>query len=234
MNRTCLVCAARLLSRNLPPDMAARLAEGPEELAAPIHPSNLPFLTPRDAIRYNLKNRAKTAATPAPANPNRPCRGRRPRALEAGGRRRPRRGPRGKTPFTSRRTPTARRRRTKTPMHQFVVLPSPPPPPAPNARPKHWQQPHPRTPRKAVARCRPARQGKTHAPPACQNPHAPAPVLAPGPPAGSTSPATSLLPRQATPAPTLQPRDLCPLPARRRTGHIRLTRQPSRMPHGPP
>ena len=46
INRTWLICTARLLWRYLPPDMAARLAEGPAELSAPIHPSNLPYVTP--------------------------------------------------------------------------------------------------------------------------------------------------------------------------------------------
>jgi hypothetical protein len=52
-----LTCAATLLWRCLPPDMAARLAQGPPELFAPVHPSNLPYLTPRDAIPHNVKTR---------------------------------------------------------------------------------------------------------------------------------------------------------------------------------
>jgi hypothetical protein len=42
--RTRVVCAAKLLEAYLPPEMAARLAAGPEELWAPTHPSNLPFV----------------------------------------------------------------------------------------------------------------------------------------------------------------------------------------------
>ncbi len=42
--RNSLLCAARKLMRWLPPDMARRLKAGPEELAAPIHPSNAAFV----------------------------------------------------------------------------------------------------------------------------------------------------------------------------------------------
>ena len=52
------VCAARRLWRYLAPDMAARLAEGPDELSTPIHPSNLPYLTSKDAMPCNVKTPA--------------------------------------------------------------------------------------------------------------------------------------------------------------------------------
>ena len=42
--RTRLLCAARKLMSWLPPDMARRLKAGPDELAAPIHPSNAAFV----------------------------------------------------------------------------------------------------------------------------------------------------------------------------------------------
>jgi hypothetical protein len=54
IRRNRLLSAARLLWRYLPPDMAARLAELPLELSTPIHPSNLPFLTPEQARRHNV------------------------------------------------------------------------------------------------------------------------------------------------------------------------------------
>ncbi len=73
INRNRLVCAARLLWRYLPPDMAARLGEGPDELATPIHPSNLPYITPQDAMPCNVRNRRKTAATPARTRPGKPA-----------------------------------------------------------------------------------------------------------------------------------------------------------------
>src|SRR5271167_3391904 len=47
LDRNRLLCAARRLWRYLPPDMAARLGEGPDELATPIHPTNLPYVTLR-------------------------------------------------------------------------------------------------------------------------------------------------------------------------------------------
>jgi hypothetical protein len=56
-SRNRLVCAATLLWPYLPPDMAARLAQGPAEFFAPIHPSNLPYLTPQDAMACNVKTR---------------------------------------------------------------------------------------------------------------------------------------------------------------------------------
>jgi hypothetical protein len=55
--RNRLTCAATLLWPYLPPDMAARLARGPAELCAPVHPSNLPYLTPQDATACNVKTR---------------------------------------------------------------------------------------------------------------------------------------------------------------------------------
>ncbi len=69
INRNRLVCAARLLWRYLAPDMAARLGEGPDELATPIHPSNLPFVTPQDAMPCNVKNHPNTAASARPGKP---------------------------------------------------------------------------------------------------------------------------------------------------------------------
>ncbi len=57
--RSRLLRAARHLWRYLPPDMAARLAHGPDELAAPIHPSNLPFLAPQDAMPCEARPRAR-------------------------------------------------------------------------------------------------------------------------------------------------------------------------------
>ncbi len=73
INRTWLICTARLLWRYLPPDMAARLAEGPAELSAPIHPSNLPYVTPQHATRYNVKTRPKpTTPTRTSARPHKP------------------------------------------------------------------------------------------------------------------------------------------------------------------
>jgi hypothetical protein len=56
-SRNRLVCTATLLWPYLPPDMAARLAQGPDELFAPVHHSNLPFLTPQDAMPCNVKTR---------------------------------------------------------------------------------------------------------------------------------------------------------------------------------
>jgi hypothetical protein len=54
-----LTAQAFCLSAHLPPDMAARLAAGPEELWPPIHPSNLPFVNPAAATPHNPKPRAK-------------------------------------------------------------------------------------------------------------------------------------------------------------------------------
>ena len=65
ISRNRLVCAARLLWPYLPPDFAIRLGEGPQELAAPPHVSNLPFLTPQDAMPCNVK----THPTPRDAMP---------------------------------------------------------------------------------------------------------------------------------------------------------------------
>ena len=64
--RNRLTCAATLLLPYLPPDMAARLARGPAELFAPVHPSNLPYVTPQDAMPCNVKTRSgKPAPRPA-------------------------------------------------------------------------------------------------------------------------------------------------------------------------
>ena len=60
--RNQLTCAATLLWPYLPPDMAARLARGPAAFFPPVHPSNLPYLTPRDAMACNVETRCKTAA----------------------------------------------------------------------------------------------------------------------------------------------------------------------------
>jgi hypothetical protein len=72
-SRNRLVCAATLLWPYLPPDMAARLAKGPDELFAPVHPSNLPYPTPQDAMACNVETRRKTAATPASARRRKPA-----------------------------------------------------------------------------------------------------------------------------------------------------------------
>jgi hypothetical protein len=67
IDRNRLLCAADLLRRYLPPDMAARLAEYPPELSPPIRPCNLPYLTPQDAIPCNVRTRRKASATPGAA-----------------------------------------------------------------------------------------------------------------------------------------------------------------------
>ena len=72
INRNRLVCTASLLRRYLPPGMAARLANRPQELFSPIHPSNLPFLTPRDATPYNVRTRPQTSATRTSPRPHKP------------------------------------------------------------------------------------------------------------------------------------------------------------------
>ncbi len=51
--RTRLICAAKRLHAYLPPEMAAGLSAGPEELWAPIHPSNLPFVQNREPTPCN-------------------------------------------------------------------------------------------------------------------------------------------------------------------------------------
>jgi hypothetical protein len=56
-SRNRLVCTATLLWPYLPLDMAARPARGPDELFAPVHPSNLPYLTLQDAMAGNVKTR---------------------------------------------------------------------------------------------------------------------------------------------------------------------------------
>jgi hypothetical protein len=63
--RNRLVCTATLLWPYLPPDMAARLAQGPVELFAPVHHSNLPYLTPQDAMPSKVKIR-RGKPTPKP------------------------------------------------------------------------------------------------------------------------------------------------------------------------
>ncbi len=71
ITRNRLLCAARRLRRYLPPEMAVRLAAGPAELAAPVHPSNLPFLKPQDAMLYTVKTGpAATGALPAACDPS--------------------------------------------------------------------------------------------------------------------------------------------------------------------
>ncbi len=61
--RTYVLAAARRLRPYLPPEMAARLAAGPRELAAPIHPSNLPFLASQDAMPCTVRT-SPTAGAP--------------------------------------------------------------------------------------------------------------------------------------------------------------------------
>jgi hypothetical protein len=75
ITRTRLKCQARLLWPYLPRDMANRLAEGPEELWAPIHPSNLPFVQPPAPPLETPDRRHLTQ----PGAPTRPL----PRALAA-------------------------------------------------------------------------------------------------------------------------------------------------------
>ena len=62
-SRNRLVGTATPLWPYLPPDLAARLARGPDELFAPVHLSNLLYLTPQDAMPRNVKTRA---GKPAP------------------------------------------------------------------------------------------------------------------------------------------------------------------------
>jgi hypothetical protein len=71
--RNRLTCAATLLWPYLPPDMAARLAQGPAAFFPPVHPSNLPYLTPQDAMPCNVKTRRKTSGTPASARRRKPA-----------------------------------------------------------------------------------------------------------------------------------------------------------------
>ncbi len=59
--RTRLTCAAQLLRAYLPPEMAARLSAGPEELWPSPHPSNLPFLQNREPT---LRNPPPTSGAP--------------------------------------------------------------------------------------------------------------------------------------------------------------------------
>jgi len=61
IKRTRLVADARRLRAYLPPDMAARLAAGPAELWAPVHPSNLPFVAIPNAQSCDLKIRPAAA-----------------------------------------------------------------------------------------------------------------------------------------------------------------------------
>ena len=56
--RTRLLCAATRLRAYLPPEMAARLAVGPPELAAPMHPSQVAFAKLRAAILCGACHRA--------------------------------------------------------------------------------------------------------------------------------------------------------------------------------
>ncbi len=64
ITRTRLLNAARRLWSCLPPEMAARLATGPAEFATPVHPSNLPFLTPQDAMPGKASPRARHQRDP--------------------------------------------------------------------------------------------------------------------------------------------------------------------------
>ncbi len=73
--RTYVLAAARRLRPYLPPEMAARLAAGPRELAAPIHPSNLPFLASQDAMPCTVRPRPTAGAprTPRSRQPKPPA-----------------------------------------------------------------------------------------------------------------------------------------------------------------
>ena len=50
-----LTCAAVRLRAYLPPEMAARLAVGPAELAAPVHLSQVAFATRHATMTYNVR-----------------------------------------------------------------------------------------------------------------------------------------------------------------------------------
>jgi hypothetical protein len=74
IKRTNLTCAARDLSAYLPPDMAARLAEGPDELWAPARPENLPFMAPQDPTSPDAESHPATAPWPAASHTGRAAR----------------------------------------------------------------------------------------------------------------------------------------------------------------
>jgi hypothetical protein len=58
IERSRLLCGATLLRVYLPPEMAARLAVGPAELAAPVHPSEVAFATRHATMTYNVRKGA--------------------------------------------------------------------------------------------------------------------------------------------------------------------------------
>ncbi len=58
VERSRLLCSATLLRAYLPPEMAARLAVGPAELAAPVHLSQVAFATRHATMTYNVRKGA--------------------------------------------------------------------------------------------------------------------------------------------------------------------------------
>jgi hypothetical protein len=70
IKRTRLACQARLLWPYLPTEMSARLAAGPEELWAPVHPTNLPFLqTPDPSPETTTPTNRRPTQPTTPAHP---------------------------------------------------------------------------------------------------------------------------------------------------------------------
>jgi len=67
--RTRLVREANRLSAHLPRDMAARLAQGPDELWPPVHPSNAPYVTNPESAWRSAKS-LLTATFPNAARPD--------------------------------------------------------------------------------------------------------------------------------------------------------------------
>ncbi len=67
-----LISTARRLWRYLPPDMAARLAEGPRELGAPMHPTDQPFFAAPDAMGCNVTVRPAATGASKPRKPRTP------------------------------------------------------------------------------------------------------------------------------------------------------------------
>src|SRR5271163_3774618 len=63
ITRNRLLCDARLLWPYLPPEMAARLGEFPDELATPIHPTHLGFYIPPDAMPHTVSDDPPDPAT---------------------------------------------------------------------------------------------------------------------------------------------------------------------------
>ena len=77
--RSRLAAEANWLEPYLPPDMAARLAAGPDELWAPVHPSNLPYVQPPAATPCAQRPRARPKPRrPAPTDTPLPVRTREP------------------------------------------------------------------------------------------------------------------------------------------------------------